>query len=121
MDTVTARVLATILALLFLPPACPNAQEPSAFTFSAESLRAFESAVATHVVARGENLQRVADAAYGNRLCWPVVWVINSETITDPELVNAGDVVRVARLAEPVDQSALGAALDEVYRLTYRR
>lgn len=121
MDAVAARTLAVIAALMLFSPSSPVAQEPSASTFSAESLRAFGSAVATHTVAKGENLQRVADAAYGNRLYWPMVWVVNADTLTDPELVSVGAVVRVARLAEPVDQSALGAALDEAYRLTYRR
>jgi len=101
------------------------AESPISAPFSPEATRAFGVSIAWLTVTKGENLQRIASVAYGDRLYWPFVWALNSDAIPDPEIVSTGVAVKVARLAETaeggIDAAVVSTALDEAYRLVYAR
>lgn len=81
----------------------------------------FSDAVATRTTKAGENLQRLANVAYGTQLAWPLVWWANRDTIPDPERFSKGITVKVPRLVAGFEDSTSALALDAAYVLVYRR
>lgn len=69
----------------------------------------------------GENLQRIAEAAYGSTLFWPLVWYQNQQSVPDPERFSTGTILRVARMKTELSDPATRDALSVAYLLVYGR
>jgi len=50
---------------------------------------------AQHTVAAGETLAAIAQQWYGNSASWPSIFEANRDQITDPNLIQPGQVLRV--------------------------
>lgn len=80
---------------------------------------AFSPSFGSRTTLPGENLQRIADAAYGTQLLWPFVWYFNREEVADPERVSKGISIKVPQLKAGPDNPKTILALESAYLLVY--
>ena len=73
----------------------PAAEPTPAETPAAEQPMAGE----TYTVVRGDNLWAIASMPkiYGNPYEWPLIYKANSDSISDADLINPGQVLNIAR------------------------
>lgn len=82
---------------------------------------AFTDVVANRTTVAGENLQSIAEVAYGSKLLWPWVWYFNRDDLPNPERTSNGINLRVPRLKAGFVQPETVAALNAAYTLVYRQ
>src|SRR5262249_17949296 len=72
-------------------PSAPAGHQENGPTPSAHNSEGAAPADARrHVVASGETLSNVAQAAYGDMLLWPVIFAANGDQLHDPDLLAVG-------------------------------
>ncbi len=57
-----------------------------------------------YAVVSGDTLKAVSEAAYGDYRYWPIVYLTNKETISNPELIEPGLAIKIYKL--PFDAKA---------------
>ncbi|HEV7423217.1 MAG TPA: LysM peptidoglycan-binding domain-containing protein [Mycobacterium sp.] len=64
-------------------------------TFGRVLLGAPYAGFQAHEVVAGDTLSGIAASAYGDANSWPRLFIANRDTITDPDLIRIGQVLRV--------------------------
>lgn len=53
------------------------------------------STLQTYTVAKGDSLSKIAKKFYGNANEWPVIFEANRERISNPDLIQIGQVLKI--------------------------
>ncbi|MGH2719185.1 MAG: LysM peptidoglycan-binding domain-containing protein, partial [Actinomycetota bacterium] len=82
----------------------PAASPPAPATLLAQLTTAPAPTTPTYTVKRGDSLSSIAEQECGTGNAWPALARANQATVSDPDLIHAGDVLRLPAECDPAGQ-----------------
>ncbi|HMM66325.1 MAG TPA: LysM peptidoglycan-binding domain-containing protein [Dokdonella sp.] len=76
-------------------PAAPKPDFSNVKSGSASTAAPGSSTLQTYTVVKGDNLSKIAKKFYGNANQWRVIFEANRERISNPDLIQIGQVLKI--------------------------